>query len=157
MHLSRSGSPVIKKTEGSNCRVPSMNLLSGSRNSQYQSYIHHARETSLDRSKSRSLSRSSEYQSPGKKSGEFIYQQKPLYSSTINNNNFNSNNIYNNENNNIKTYNTKMTYENIHNDSGSGSGSEKNIPRYCNTEQVRINKKMVIRGGFERGRGGNNY
>jgi Ca2+-binding EF-hand superfamily protein len=68
VHLSRSGSPVHRCNSNSKPRSPIINKpICDGRNNPYKIYHREYRETSLNRSKSRSLSRSSEYQSPGKK------------------------------------------------------------------------------------------
>lgn len=64
IHLSRSQSPVRHISEANIKPVYSPNRRF--QNNDYMSFVQHVRQTSLDKSKSRSLSRSSDYQSPGK-------------------------------------------------------------------------------------------
>ena len=121
-HLSRSNSPIFHTS--SIVRMPILNPpIKDDRNVPYKSYVRHVRETSLSRSKSRSLSRSSDYQSPGEKS--FHGKEDKFYNSF-------SGNVHNNSE--IRGYDSRDA-------------------EYCNTEQqqpVRLNNRMVVRPGAEK-------
>ena len=84
-HLSRSNSPICHTSNI--VRMPILNPpIKDGRNCQYKNYVRHVRETSLSRSKSRSLSRSSDYQSPGEKSGDENEKMYHSYSAYNNSN-----------------------------------------------------------------------
>ena len=83
VHLSRSTSPVRHITNNNLIPVYSPNdgAIGAGDNFQdgdYRSYVNHIRQTSLEKSKSRSLSRSSDYQYPGEEPGNMQMQQEGM-------------------------------------------------------------------------------